>query len=97
MQIIVCSPTFCYIQKNGENLYCDTTELGEFVLEEYIVAEEQVCKNLGIAFVNNYHQDLITKETLENYSFDGLHLNEDGRRVMAENILAVMNKDAEKK
>ena len=97
LQIIVCSPTFCYIQKNGENLYCDTTELGEFVLEEYIVAEEQVCKNLGIAFVNNYHQDVITKETLENYSFDGLHLNEDGRRVMAENILAVMNKDAEKK
>jgi lysophospholipase L1-like esterase len=66
---------------------CDTTDLGEFVLEEYILAEERVCKELGIGFVNNYHQDIITKETIEQYVLDGLHLNEDGRQIMAKNIL----------
>ena len=87
LQIWVCSPTFCYIVKDGERLDCDTTELGEFVLEEYILAEERVCKELGVGFVNNYHQDIITKKTIEQYVLDGLHLNEEGRRIVAENIL----------
>jgi lysophospholipase L1-like esterase len=87
LQIWVCSPTFCYIVRDGERVDCDTTDLGEFVLEEYILAEERVCKELGIGFVNNYHQDIITKETIEQYVLDGLHLNEDGRQIMAKNIL----------
>ena len=90
LQIWVCSPTFCYLVKDEEKLYCDTIELGEFVLEEYILAEERVCKELGVGFVNNYHQDVITKETIEQYVLDGLHLNEAGRQIMAENILEAM-------
>lgn len=90
LQIWVCSPTFCYILKDGERLDCDTTQLGEFVLEEYILAEERVCKELGVGFVNNYHQDIITKETIEQYVLDGLHLNEAGRQIVAENILAAI-------
>ena len=90
LQIWICSPTFCYIVKDEEKLYCDTTELGEFVLEEYILAEERVCKELGVGFVNKYHQDVITKETIEQYVLDGLHLNEEGRQIMAGNILEAM-------
>ena len=91
LQILVCSPTFCYIVKDGERFDCDTTEWGEFVLEDYILAEERVCKELGVGFVNNYHQDIITKETVEQNVFDGLHLNEAGRQIMAENILTAMD------
>ena len=86
MQIWICSPTFCYIVKDGKRLDCDTTELGEYILEEYIQAEKQVCEELGVGFVNNYHQNVITKETIEQYVLDGLHLNEEGRMIMAENI-----------
>ncbi len=91
MHIWISSPTYCYIVVDGENLYCDTTDLGPYTLEEYILAEEQVCEELGVGFVNNYHQDVITKETMDRYYLDGLHLNEAGRQVIANNILAAMD------
>lgn len=90
LQIVVSSPTYCYIVKNGENIYCDTTGLGPYLLEEYVLVEELVCEELGVIFVDNYHQDVITKDSLADYSVDGLHLNEAGRQFLAENILAVM-------
>jgi len=47
-----------------------------------------------VGFVDNYHQDVITRETMDNYYLDGLHLNEAGRRVIADNILkAVAEKE----
>lgn len=90
LRIIVSSPTYCYIVKDGRNLYCDTTELGPYILEEYVLQEEKVCAELGVTFVDNYHQDVITKDTMDEYYIDGLHLNEAGRQVMADNILAAM-------
>ena len=90
MQIWVSSPTYCYIVVDGENLYCDTTDLGPFTLEEYVLVEQQVCEELGVGFVDNYHQDVITKETMDAYYLDGLHLNEAGRQVIADNILAAI-------
>lgn len=95
MQIWISSPTYCYIVRNEENIYCDTTGLGPYMLEEYVLVEEQVCKELGVGFIDNYHQDVITKETLEQYSLDGLHLNEVGRQVIADNILTAMESAAQ--
>lgn len=91
LRIVVSSPTYCYIVKNEERLYCDTTELGEYVLEEYIWQEQQVCEETGVIFVDNYHQDIITRETMDAYYLDGLHLNEEGRRFLADNILNVLS------
>ena len=92
MNIWVSSPTYCYIVQDGRNLYCDTTELGPYLLAEYVLEEERVCRELGIGFVDNYHQKIITKDTMEQYYLDGLHLNEAGRRVMADNILAAIER-----
>ncbi len=91
LDIWVSSPTYCYIVQDGMNLYCDTTELGPYVLSEYVLEEERVCRELGIGFIDNYHQNVITKDTMSQYSLDGLHLNEAGRRVIADNILAAIN------
>ena len=96
LRMVVSSPTYCYIVKDGANLYCDTTELGPYVLEEYILEEENVCAELGVTFVDNYHQDVITKETMDQYYLDGLHLNEAGRQFMADNIVAALRRDAAK-
>lgn len=90
LHIVVSSPTYCYIEKDGERLYCDTTELGPYVLEEYVLEEEKVCKELDVVFVDNYHQNVITRETMDAYYLDGLHLNEVGRQFMADNILAAL-------
>ncbi len=93
MNIWISSPTYCYIVVDGENLYCDTTDLGPYTLEEYVMVEEQICKEAGVGFVDNYHQDVITKETMDKYYLDGLHLNEAGRQFIADNILSAMEQD----
>lgn len=92
MNIWVSSPTYCYIVVDGENMYCDTTDLGAYTLEEYVQMEQQICEEMGVGFVDNYHQDIITRETMDEYYLDGLHLNEAGRQVIADNILAAMRK-----
>lgn len=92
MEIWVSSPTYCYIVVDGKNVYCDSYEMGCYLLEEYVLMEERVCRELGVGFVDNYHQDVITAETMDTYYLDGLHLNEAGRQVIADNILAAMGK-----
>lgn len=91
MQIFVSSPTYCFIEHDGETWYCDTTDLGQYPLEAYVQAQEQVCEELGIPFIDNYHQNVITRETVESYVIDGLHLNEAGRQVVAERIATAIN------
>ena len=90
MKIWVSSPTYCYFSRDEEIVYCDTTGMGPYILEEYVLVEQQVCDELGVGFVDNYHQDIITRETIDQYVFDGLHLNEAGRQVVADRILAAI-------
>ena len=93
MEIVICSPSYCYIVRDGEDLYCDTYEMGPYLLEEYVDVEQKVCAEENIVFVDNYHESLIHKESLETYSLDGLHLNEAGRALIAENIVHVLSSD----
>lgn len=90
LKLVVSSPSYCYIVRNGKNLYCDTTELGPYLLEEYVGVEQQVCEEFGVIFVDNYHNSIINKENLMQYSLDGLHLNEQGRQVIADRIVEVL-------
>ena len=91
MEIVICSPSYCYIVRDGKDLYCDTTGMGPYKLEEYVAVEQKVCAEEDVIFVDNYHESLITKESLELYSLDGLHLNESGRELIANEIVEVLN------
>lgn len=91
MEIVICSPSYCYIVRDGKDLYCDTYEMGPHTLEEYVNVEQKVCAEENIVFVDNYHDSLINKESLEVYSLDGLHLNEEGRALIAENIVEALS------
>ncbi len=90
MKLVVSSPAYCYIAKDNEKLYCDTEALGPYLLEQYVLEERKVCTELGVTFADNYHQSVIVKDSLEVYSLDGLHLNEAGRQVIADNIAAAL-------
>ncbi len=90
LQIWVSSPVYCYIIRDGERLYCDETAFGIYVLEDYVLTEQRVCQELGVGFVDNYHGSRINQETVESYTIDGMHLNEAGRYLLAENILKAM-------
>lgn len=91
MEIVICSPSYCYIVRDGKDLYCDTYEMGPHTLEEYVNVERKVCAEENIVFVDNYHDSLINKESLEVYSLDGLHLNEEGRALIAGNIVEALS------
>lgn len=91
MEIVICSPSYCYIVRDGKDLYCDTYEMGPHTLEEYVNVERKVCAEENIVFVDNYHESLINKESLEVYSLDGLHLNEEGRALIAGNIVEALS------
>lgn len=90
LDIWVSSPTYCYIQSGDKKQYCDTRELGPYLLEEYVEAEAKVCQELSVGFIDNFHQDTITRETVDTYSMDGLHLNEQGRQFIADNIIEAL-------
>lgn len=87
MRLVVSSPAFCYLMQDGVRKDCDTTDLGPYTMESYVEAMAEVCDKLKIDFVDNYHNSEINGETIGEYAFDGLHLNEDGRRIVVENIL----------
>lgn len=90
LRIVVSSPIYCFIVKDGDPVYCDTTGLGQYVLEDYITEQAKICRQLDVLYVDNYHQDIITRDTMDMYFLDGLHLNEAGRQFMANNILAAL-------
>ena len=90
LQIWVSSPTFCYLDRDGERMYCDTTALGPYLLEDYVLEEARICLEAGVGFIDNYHQDVITKETVQDYCLDGVHLNLAGRKFLAKNIVAAI-------
>lgn len=94
MEIVICSPSYCYIVRDGKDLYCDSYEMGPYLLEEYVEVERKVCAEEDLVFVDNYYESVIDKESLETYSLDGLHLNEMGRQLIADEIvLALKNKN----
>ena len=95
MKILISSPSYCYIVRDGKDLYCDDYEMGPYLLEEYIAIERKVCEEEDILFVDNYHNSPIRKETLMDYSLDGLHLNEKGRQLIADNIVNALKNNSE--
>jgi len=96
MQLVISSPSYCYIVRDGRDLYCDTYEMGPYLLEEYIEIERKVCEEEDILFIDNYHNSLIHKESLMEYSLDGLHLNEAGRQIIADNIVEALQNSSER-
>ena len=73
-------------------MFCDTTALGPYLLEDYVLEEARICLEAGVGFIDNYHQDVITKETVQDYCLDGVHLNLAGRTFLAENIVAAIQR-----
>lgn len=89
MRIILVTPTYCWFLAKESN--CQEIDNGSGVLEDYVNLELEIAAQYGIEVLDNYHESGIgdsgTFEEWEIYTQDGLHLNETGRRLVAERIV----------
>lgn len=91
MQIILMTPTWCYVEGDGELLYCDETDFGGGYLEEYADLEMEIAEEYGLPVLDNYHESGINRDTAAQYLQDGLHLSNDGQRLIAERLAALID------
>lgn len=82
MRILLVTPTFTWHLQSG--LTCEEFNGGYGIQEDYIQAEIEVAKELGVELIDVYHE-LFPHEKWEDwelYTFDGLHPNEAGRELL---------------
>lgn len=85
LRIILVTPTFCAVpDETGVFRDCNVYSYGGGYLEEYVEAELKVAKEMGVEVIDDYHLSGITADNFETYLSDGLHLNEKGRKIIAD-------------
>ncbi|MGN1147786.1 MAG: SGNH/GDSL hydrolase family protein [Lachnospiraceae bacterium] len=90
LRIILCTPTYCWFV--ADEVSCEERNLGGGYLEEYANLELQIAEEFGVEIIDNYHDSGIGGDFTDwpVYTEDGLHLNETGRKMIAERIAAVI-------
>lgn len=88
LRIILVTPTYCWYLAKESN--CQKTDNGGGILEDYVNLELEIAAQYGVEVLDNYHESGIgasgSFEEWKIYTQDGLHLNETGRRLVAERI-----------
>lgn len=84
-RIILCTPTYCWFPEKDSDCGEDN---GYGTLEAYVNLEKEIAEEFGVEVLDNYYDSEIGKEGVSplDYTVDGLHLNEEGRRHIAERI-----------
>lgn len=93
IRIIVLSPPYAYsdvIDENGEYVSSDVTRYGQDVLSTYVIKEYTSCANRQVTFVDNLY-GTITEDNAKDYLTDNLHLNVEGRRLIAQRFVKALN------
>ncbi len=91
LRILLCTPTYCWFL--ADRVSCEERDLGGGYLEDYVNLELEIAKEFHVEILDNYHESGIggSFEDWEKYTTDGLHLNEAGRRLIAERIAQVLS------
>lgn len=82
--IIIIAPN--YNKVLGDS---DTMSTGHGTLPDYIEQERQISEEYGLKFASL--NDHITKENVDTYLYDGMHINDEGARVFADLLLETLN------
>lgn len=93
IRIIVLSPPYAFsdvIDENGEYVSSDVTRYGQDVLSTYVIKEYTSCAGRQVTFVDNLY-GTITEDNAKDYLTDNLHLNVDGRRLIAQRFVKALN------
>lgn len=86
MRIVLVTPTYSWYLTSGQT--CEEYNGGGGVQEDYINAEMELARELGIEVIDVYH-DVYPHEKWEDwglYTMDGIHPNQSGRELLADII-----------
>ena len=94
-KIVLATPTYCYfVDYMGEWAGdCTTENYGYGVLEDYVDLQLSIAGEFGLDIIDDYHNIGINADTAKTYTMDGIHLNEEGRELLAR-TLAKFTKEA---
>ena len=92
-RILLVSPTYAWYLFSGKT--CEEQDFGGGFLEQYVESERKIAKEYDVEMIDLY-QDLYRHETWEDweeFTVDGVHPNENGRRMIAERIAAYLEEN----
>lgn len=88
LRIIVMSPAYAFgIDDNGDYISSDIKIYnGQHFLSTYVIKQYESCMNRSVTFVDNIY-GTITEDTASEYLTDNIHLNVEGRKLMADRLI----------
>ena len=72
------TPVICHLSNYGT---ADVHDFGSGTMEAYADKKIEIAKQYGLKVIDAYREVGFTKDNIFNYTEDGLHLNEEGRKV----------------
>lgn len=84
LQLVLVTPLYCYFQTDGVRTSdSETLDLGYGPLANYVEVELAIAKEYGLPCIDNFHNMGLNRDNAKEYTIDGLHLNEEGRAILA--------------
>lgn len=83
MKVLLVTPTWCYVIREGKVLHGDQTDFGGGVLGDYAQACRKIGEEYNIPVLDNYTESGISAATADQYLSDGLHMNAAGQKLLA--------------
>lgn len=93
IRIIVMSPTYAYaVNEDGEYISSDKfVQNGQDVLSTYVIKEYSSCAFRNVTFIDHIY-GTITGENARDYLTDNVHLNVDGRKLVAQRFMDALTR-----
>lgn len=92
IRIIVMSPTYCFgLGSQNEYISSDIQSYGNEFLSTYSIKLSEAAYQQSVSFVDNLY-GTIHEDIAPEYLTDHLHLNEEGRKLVAERLADAINK-----
>lgn len=95
LTIVLVTPAYCYFTDEQGNRIgdSDTLDFGGGILPDFIKLEKEIAEEYGLFVIDQYYDSGIYAENIEQYTLDGLHFNEEGRRLLAEPLIQYLKKE----
>lgn len=92
IRIIVLSPTYAFaVDENGEYVSSDIMTYGGMdVLSTYVIKQSDSAAVQSVSFVDNLY-GTINEDNAKEYLTDNLHLNVEGRKLVAKRFIEALN------
>lgn len=91
IRIIVMSPTYCFgLDSEGKMVSSDMQSYANEFLSTFSIKLSEAAYQQSVSFVDNLY-GTIHEDIAPNYLIDHIHLNEDGRKLVAERLADAIN------